>query len=253
MVEVLRDGYNIPLLSSPPLSGSPISFRAYDPSSIRGRALETELGTLLLKGAVEPADRSPGFYARMFVVPKASGGWRPIIDLSELNGYVKTTVFKMETVQSVLLAIRQGDWMCSIDLRDAYLQVPVHPNSRKFLRFTSSKGVFQFKTLCFGLSTAPQVFTRVMAPVSKILHQWGVRLLRYLDDWLILADSEAKCQRARDLVLQLCTELGIQVNLEKSNPTPSQQIEYLGMELNSISLRASSSGKHRNSLYHLID
>ena len=49
--------------------------------------------------------------------------------------------------------------------------------------------VYQFKVLCFGLSTAPQVFTRVMAPVSTLLHQSGIRLRRYLDDWLIQASS----------------------------------------------------------------
>ena len=43
--------------------------------------------------------------------------------------------------------------------------------------------------LCFGLTTAPKVFIRVMAPVSAFLHQLGVRILRYLDDWLILASS----------------------------------------------------------------
>ena len=44
------------------------------------------------------------------------------------------------------------------DLKDAYLQVPIHPNSRKFLRIVALNIVFQFKALCFGLSTAPQVF-----------------------------------------------------------------------------------------------
>ena len=239
MVEVLRRGYKIPFLSEPPLSHSPIALRAYDPSSIKGRALESELGDLLAKGAVEPAGRSPGFYARMFVVQKASGSWRPIIDLSALNKFVKKTPFKMETVQSVLTSIRQGDWMCSIDLRDAYLQVPIHPESRRFLRFHSEKGTFQFRALCFGLSTAPQVLTRVMAPVSKILHRLGVRILRYLDDWLILASSERECLQARDLVLQLCQDLGIQVNLQKSNLTPSQSTSYLGIVLDSVNLKAS--------------
>ena len=66
----------------------------------------------------------------------------------------------METIQSVLLSVRPGDWMASIDLREAYLQVPVHPESRPFLRFVTNGQVYQFKALCFGLSTAPQVFTR---------------------------------------------------------------------------------------------
>ena len=80
--------------------------------------------------------------------------------------------------------------MASIDLREAYLQVPVHPASRHFLRFLFRDTVYQFKALCFGLSTAPQVFTWVMAPVSAILHSLGIRMLRYLDDWLVQSSSQ---------------------------------------------------------------
>ena len=79
--------------------------------------------------------------------------------------------------------------MVSIELKDAYLQVPVHPESRKFLQFVAFGKVCLFKVLCFGLSTAPQVFTRVMAPVSATLHNLGIQILRYLDDWLIVAFS----------------------------------------------------------------
>ena len=79
--------------------------------------------------------------------------------------------------------------MVSIDLKDAYLQIPIHPASRRFLRFTAGGRTWQFRVLCFCLSTAPQVFTRVMAPVLGFLHQLGVRMLRYLDDWLILASG----------------------------------------------------------------
>ena len=78
---------------------------------------------------------SPGFYSHLFVVWKTSGSWRPVIDLSLLNCFVDVSHFQMETIQSVLLSVCQGDWMASIDLREAYLQVPVHPESRRFLRF----------------------------------------------------------------------------------------------------------------------
>ena len=105
----------------------------------------------------------------MFVVTKATGGWRPIIDLSTLNLDVDRTSFRMETSQTVLRAVRRNDWMVSIDLKDAYLQIPIHPASRRYLRFTAGGKTWQFRVLCFGLSTAPQVLTRVMAPVSGFL------------------------------------------------------------------------------------
>ena len=130
--------------------------------------------------------------------------------------------------------------MISIDMNDAYLQIPIHPAPRRYLRFTAGGRSWQFRVLCFGLSTAPQVFTRVMAPVSGFLHQLGVRMLRYLDDWLILASSREEACWARDQVLRLCQELGIVVNLEKSTLTPSQQITYFGIRINLQTFRASA-------------
>ena len=141
------------------------------------------------KEAIKITPPSPGFYSRFFVTPKVSGGWRPVIDLSCLNGWVELSSFHMETAQSVLQSLRPGDWMVSLDLQDAYLQVPVHPASRRYLRFCVGDTVYQFRALCFGLSWAPQVFTRVMALVSSIMHSHRFRLLRYLDDWLVLGST----------------------------------------------------------------
>ena len=84
--------------------------------------------------------------------------------------------FQLGSIQSVLLSVSQGDWLASFDLREAYLPVPVHPASRHLLRFLLRDTVYQFQALCFGLSTAPQVFTWIMAPVSAIFHSLGIRM-----------------------------------------------------------------------------
>ena len=154
-----------------------------------------------------------------------------MIDLSHLNEFVQLTPFKMETVASVLLSVREGDFLASLDLKDAYFQIPIHPSSRKLLRFTSEGTVYQFKALCFGLSTAPQVFTRVFAAVSAWAHAHGIRLLRYLDDWLVLASSEREAKRAVQALLGLCRSLGIVVNEKKSDLVPSRSAKYLGMTI----------------------
>ena len=119
------------------------------------------------------SEPSPGFYSTLFLVEKASGGWRPVIDLSPLIGFLIHTRFQMETMATVLTSIRKGDFMASIDLSDAYFQVPIHKDSRKFLRFSLGGAVYQFKVLCFGLATAPQVFTRVFSLVSTWAHARG--------------------------------------------------------------------------------
>ena len=163
VVTVLRDGYRVPFKASPPpLARTPVSFPTYRAGSPRAQALRQEVEAMLAKGALEIArDPGPGFYSRLFLVEKATGGWRPVIDLSHLNDFVQLTPFKMETVASVLLSVREGDFLASLDLKDAYFQIPIHGSSRKLLRFMSEGTVYQFKALCFGLSTAPQVFTRV--------------------------------------------------------------------------------------------
>ena len=242
VVEVLRVGYCLPFLSTPPLSNVPIPLPSYSITSIKGAALEEVTLGLIAKGALELAPLpSPGFYSRLFVVWKTSGSWRPVIDLSHLNRFVDVSHFQMETIQSVLLSVRQGDWMASIDLKEEYLQVPVHPASRHFLRFVFHGTVYQFKALCFGLSTAPQVFTRVMAPVSAILHSLGIRMRRYLGDWLVQSSSRESLLEDLQTVLRLCHELGIVINPKKSNLVPSQVVQYLGVVIDSTSFRASPS------------
>ena len=89
VVEVLRVGYCLPFLSTPPLSNVPIPMPSSSPTSIKGAALEEVTLGLIAKGAVELAPlTSPGFYSRLFVVWKTSGSWRPVIDLSHLIRFV---------------------------------------------------------------------------------------------------------------------------------------------------------------------
>ncbi len=87
---------------------------------------------------------TPGFYSRMFVVPKKNGKWRPIIDLSPLNKMIDVRHFKMETPASILAAVTKGQWMTSIDLSDAYFHVPIHYASRRYLCFVFLGVVYQF-------------------------------------------------------------------------------------------------------------
>ena len=99
------------------------------------------------------------------------------------------------------------------------------------MRFTSEGTVYQFRALCFGLSTAPPVFTRVFAVVSAWAHSHGIRLLRYLDDWLVLSSSEREAKQAVQSLLSLCHTLRIVINEKKPDFVPSQTAKYLGMTI----------------------
>ena len=144
------------------------------------------------------------------------------MDVSCLDKYVKKTRFSMESSRTVWSAIQLGDWMISIDMQDAYFHIPIHQSSRKYLRCCFEGKIYQFRAMCFGLSMAPRVFTRVLAPLAKLTHLAGFRILLYVDDWLILAKTLEEMIRASQFVLNLAKELGLVINYVKSNLLPQQ-------------------------------
>ncbi|KAI2643070.1 enzymatic polyprotein [Labeo rohita] len=99
----------------------------------------------------------------------------------------------------------------AIDLKDAYFHVSILPRHRPFLRFSFEGRAYQYK---------------------------GIRILNYLDDWLIIAHSRDLLCEHRVLVLRHLSHLGLRVNREKSKLFPVQRISFLGMELDSVNMTA---------------
>ena len=85
---------------------------------------------------------------------------------------------------------KKGDFMVKLDLKDAYFTVPVWIGHQKYLRFLWKETLWEFACLPFELASAPRTFTKIMKPVVATLRNLGIRLIIYLDDLLILADSE---------------------------------------------------------------
>lgn len=76
----------------------------------------------------------------------------------------------MLTLRQLLSALRLGDWFTSIDLTDAYFHVAIHPDHRQFLRFAFKGTTSKYLVLPFGLSLAPQTFTKCVKAVLAPLH-----------------------------------------------------------------------------------
>ena len=87
--------------------------------------IQKEVDELLAKGVIEPSSGGAVFYSSMFVVPKCTGGLGPILNLKYFNCYVHISSFKMPTIRHVQQLIQHGDYAFSIDLRDAYLHIPI--------------------------------------------------------------------------------------------------------------------------------
>ena len=98
VVQILIEGYTLPFWIRPRLTRSPTVISCYVNPHRNSYLLEA-LHQLIAKNAVELVKHqtSLGFFNRLFLVPKPNNKWRPILDLSKLNLFLKTEKFKMET------------------------------------------------------------------------------------------------------------------------------------------------------------
>ena len=231
MLNIITNGYVLPFRSKPNLIRFPLILSEYKAQQ-KDQALATCIQSLLSKNAIERVDnvKSLGFYSRLFLVPKPHQRWRPVIDLSRLNTFLHVEKFKMETPESIRTSLIPGEWVSSIDLSDAYLHIPIHPSSRKYLRFCYKAQVFQFTSLPFGLATAPQVFTMIVKEVKLMALSRGLRIHQYLDDWLIRSQSQEEAQVNTQAVVELTQSLGWIINQEKSELKPTQVFSFVGYE-----------------------
>ncbi|KAJ1206681.1 hypothetical protein NDU88_002082 [Pleurodeles waltl] len=110
--------------------------------------------------------------------------------------------------------------MVSVDLQDEYFHIPILKLHRKYLRFVVGSQHYQFAVLPFGLTSAPRVFTKVMAVVAAELRRRGIAVFPFLDDWLIKAKTPELVRRHLQSTTQLLFDLGFSINVPKSHLSP---------------------------------
>ncbi|GAA6098881.1 uncharacterized protein LOC116675969, partial [Tachysurus ichikawai] len=238
VLQTIVDGYTVQFASSPP------RFNGMCPTLVgpeQALVLEREVRTLLGKGAIEvvpPSARESGFYSPYFVFPKKDGRWRPILDLRSLNRSLRRLRFRMLTLKEVVTQIRSGDWFVTIDLEDTYFHISILPAHRRFLSFAFGGKAYQYRVLPFGLALLPRTFTKCIDAALTPLRLQGIRILNYLDDWLILAQSERQAVRHRDVLLACMKVLGFRLNAGKSVLSPAQRTTFLGIIWDSARMQA---------------
>ena len=255
VVSVVTKGYHLEFTSPPPTGGGGRTTPTPTDPALR-RILEEEMLALHRKGAISRTTgvEGPLFRSSFFLAPKKNGSWRPILNLRPLNSaYIRPRRFRMETLASIIPTLRVGMWAASLDLKDAYLHIPMASASQRFLAFEYQGETFKFTSLPFGLSTSPRVFTRVAGAVVAELRRRGVLLFAYLDDWLILGDSEAQARANVEATITLLTQTGWVINWEKSRPSPAQSLIYLGARLDLAVGRAFPSAERITALKQALD
>lgn len=143
---------------------------------------------------------------------------------------------KLPGYDDALRRLYPGCWMAKVDLSGAYLHVRIDQDSRRLLGFKWRNRFYRYSHMPFGLSTAPAVWQYLADRVCAYLRSLGLNVIVYLDDFLLIADSQSECQRGLDLLRDELTSLGLRVN-HKKTISPTQCCRFLGLDLDSLGMQ----------------
>lgn len=114
-------------------------------------------------------------------------------------------------MDELLSELRGAAVFSTIDLTCAYHQLPLHADSRDMTAFIMHEGLFRFRCVPYGLSSAPSAFQKMMETVLK-----GVPSVRnYLDDIIVYAASQSEHDKTLHTVIQKLTDAGLTLNMQK--------------------------------------
>ena len=100
-------------------------------------------------------------------------GYKSVINLKKLNQNILHIHFKKEGLSLLKELLQKGDFLCKLDLKDAYFSVALHKISWKYLRFPWQENFYKFLCLCFDMGYAPRIFTKLM----KILVPGSIEII----------------------------------------------------------------------------
>ena len=127
----------------------------------------------------------PGqFLSNLFLIEKMDGGNRPVINLTNPNKFIPSEHFKMEGLYCLDFFLEKDNFLCKIDLKEAYFSVPLNKSSQKFVRFQWSGNIYEF--LCLGLRPATRILTRLLKVPIALLIRVNIRIIIYLDHMLLM-------------------------------------------------------------------
>lgn len=191
---------------------SPIKLKAYRYSPKVLEAMYSELDDYLKQGIVEPSFAE---WASPVVMVRQGDKYRFCVDYRRVNAVSRKDSYPMPNMSHLLDGLRQAKYLSKIDLKQAFLQVPLaDEHSRDVTSFiVPGRGLFRFTAMPFGLSGSPATFQRLADRV------FGPELFPYvvvyLDDLLICTpDFESHCKMLGEVFRRL-KEAGLRVNEEK--------------------------------------
>ena len=187
------------------------------------KEVSKQVQDLLGRGLIEPSHSA--WSSPVVLVRKKDGSWRFCVDYRRLNSVTIQDAYPLPRIDESLDALSGSRYFSTLDLLSGYWQVPLSESAQEKSAFITRDGLWKWKVLPFGLTSAPATFQRLMEQVLSGLH-WKTLLL-YLDDIVVIApDFQTHLHRLEEVFRRLR-----KANL-KLKPTKCSilqtEVKYLG-------------------------
>ena len=176
------------------------------------------------------ADQPTPWISPIVATPKKDGGIRLCVDMREANQAIERERHTIPTLQDFKAEVNGSKFFSKIDLKQAYHQLELHPDSRFITTFSTHEGLYQYKRLNYGTNSAAKIFQNVLQQNLSDIR--GVKNL--MDDIII----HGKTRKAHDEALESCLKRLTELNLKAKG----EKCEFLREEITFFGLKFTAVG-----------
>ena len=235
ILDVIENGYKIPLFSNPCRSFCKNNRSALNESIFVSEAIQDLLDRALIKKCTNP----PYIVNPLTVSIQNSGKKRLILDLRLVNKHLWKQSIKYEDIKVALAFFEKGFHMIKFDLTSAYHFIEIFKPHTDYLGFcwTDVNGTnvyYKFLVLPFGLSSACHIFSKLCRPLVNKWRGEGKLVSMFLDDGFACAQEYEKTKTIGQDIKNDILKSGFVPNATKSIWVPVQILEFLGVVLDAI-------------------
>ena len=183
-------------------------------------AVKAAFNELLARGIISRSDSA--WSSPLHVVPKKDDSWRPVGDYRALNNLTARDTYPLPHLHTFADSLFGTSIYSKVDLKETFLQIPVHPNDIAKTNITTPFGAFQYNYMSYGPSGASQSFQRFIDTVLRdlcVIDSIGisrpVTVFAYIDEILIASSDEAAHKLDLRALFVRLSEYGLRINLHK--------------------------------------
>ena len=186
-------------------------------------AVEAEYNRLESEGIVERVEFSE-WATPMVHVPKADGTTRSCGDYAvTVNPQLNVLQYPIPLPEDVFVRLRGGKRFTKLDLKSAYQQLPLDPESQPFVTINTHRGLYCYKRLPFGIASSPAIFQCTM----DIILQGLEHVASIQDDILITGKDDDGHIKNLNTVLDRLDDYGLRLQLSKCK-FMQKSVTYMG-------------------------